>query len=442
MARRRSFSCAQEATARRKRKEEIETDTFLKKLETNARIYNAQMAAATQDYVEQLNQIVPITNNYNRTYNFSSGDNVIIRDTNEARQKSGKSQPPLPGRIISVKTLSLEKHPHAKEKAVILGKTVDVPRAFIEVEVVETTGNVRHIRFWTGQVNEHYSIEPLNTIIVETQTEKDYIYEDMLHVVKLTSAAQEEHPQYPKIGIFEGIPPIGTTETRIAQLRDINDPNGQRYPIELTKENIEDIQTFNVYQAEKEHKNQINAKSEMFMGEEILVGSELEFTQAFRNRQRKNGHKELSDTQYVIVTKFKYGAEGNNAPYVEVAEFDEYYYLHPRGTFGLNEDNFTLPQRELDQRIEELIQEMLNDSAALNKTGGIDFNPNAMDLHIENSDMPAFAPQPTINMNIEGFTPIIINITPITSAPMLLGLSNSTESNPESLSTHTVSLLQ
>ena len=57
----------------------------------------------------------------------------------------------------------------------------------------------------------------------------------------------------------------------------------------------------------------------------------------------------------------------------------------------------------------------------MNKQGqGVDF------------PVPAFDPAQFQNMNIEGFIPIIINISPITNIPLLLGLIE-TEEDPTDL---------
>lgn len=70
--------------------------------------------------------------------------------------------------------------------------------------------------------------------------------------------------------------------------------------------------------------------------------------------------------------------------------------------------------------------------------GGIDLNPALLDLQIkrDGNGVPLPLPQqPIENMRIEGFIPIIINVTPVTNLPMLLGLADEEahpqEANPE-----------
>ncbi|MBI5149617.1 MAG: hypothetical protein HZA28_02440 [Candidatus Omnitrophica bacterium] len=61
------------------------------------------------------------------------------------------------------------------------------------------------------------------------------------------------------------------------------------------------------------------------------------------------------------------------------------------------------------------------------KVGGIDLNPLLMDLQVkrDGSGMPLPLPlQPAENMKIDGFVPVIINITPVFNLPMLLGLAD------------------
>ncbi|MFT5386955.1 MAG: hypothetical protein ACI9E5_000074 [Candidatus Omnitrophota bacterium] len=59
-----------------------------------------------------------------------------------------------------------------------------------------------------------------------------------------------------------------------------------------------------------------------------------------------------------------------------------------------------------------------------NRVGGIDLNPELLDLQIKRDG--AGVPLPVIDqnfeeMNIQGFLPIIINVTPVTNLPLLLG---------------------
>ena len=57
--------------------------------------------------------------------------------------------------------------------------------------------------------------------------------------------------------------------------------------------------------------------------------------------------------------------------------------------------------------------------------GGIDLNPQAIEMDKSGNgvDFPVPAFDPTQFQNIEGFLPIIINISPITNIPLLLGLA-------------------
>lgn len=96
--------------------------------------------------------------------------------------------------------------------------------------------------------------------------------------------------------------------------------------------------------------------------------------------------------------------------------------------------------------------ELLNKSSSpiMSSPGGIDFNSGLLDLQIkrDGNGVPLPLPQQPIDtMHIDGFVPIIINITPIPSLPMLLGLADTApdtkEAKPElkSREVETVSLL-
>ena len=70
------------------------------------------------------------------------------------------------------------------------------------------------------------------------------------------------------------------------------------------------------------------------------------------------------------------------------------------------------------------------DSAMAREVGGIDMNPNHFQLE-EHGQADKFNvsvdPAQFQNMNIEGFIPVIINITPVTNVPLLLGIVDQKE---------------
>ncbi|MBF0521675.1 MAG: hypothetical protein HQL24_01315 [Candidatus Omnitrophica bacterium] len=83
-----------------------------------------------------------------------------------------------------------------------------------------------------------------------------------------------------------------------------------------------------------------------------------------------------------------------------------------------------------------------NDSAnrdkamAIDPVGGIDLNSSYLDMQIkrDNNGVPLpLKMQPLQNMHIEGFVPVIINITPVENFPALLGVNEEKE-KPEKLS--------
>jgi hypothetical protein len=63
---------------------------------------------------------------------------------------------------------------------------------------------------------------------------------------------------------------------------------------------------------------------------------------------------------------------------------------------------------------------------SVRRDGGINLNPNLLDLQIkrDGNGVPLPLPQqPIETMHIEGFLPIIINVTPVTNLPLLLGMN-------------------
>ena len=68
------------------------------------------------------------------------------------------------------------------------------------------------------------------------------------------------------------------------------------------------------------------------------------------------------------------------------------------------------------------------------RPGGIDLNPALLDLQIKRDAnfVPLPLPQqPLQQMHIEGFIPVIINITPVTNLPLLLGLADTEQDTDE-----------
>ncbi len=85
-------------------------------------------------------------------------------------------------------------------------------------------------------------------------------------------------------------------------------------------------------------------------------------------------------------------------------------------------------QTLLDNAALEKDTEAKNDSAV----GGIDLNPDLLDLQIKRDDNGIPLPlnqQPLEHMNIDGFVPVIINIVPVPNLPLFLGLMDSND-NP------------
>ena len=76
-------------------------------------------------------------------------------------------------------------------------------------------------------------------------------------------------------------------------------------------------------------------------------------------------------------------------------------------------DSFFLTKAEQAEKDNAMVSE---------EVGGIDLNPQIMNLEVDGQDLRFILPQqPLPNVQIQGLTPIIINITPITNIPALLG---------------------
>ncbi len=100
--------------------------------------------------------------------------------------------------------------------------------------------------------------------------------------------------------------------------------------------------------------------------------------------------------------------------------------------------NPRLTPRQINDILEEAkerLQTVLS-SSPLKEVGGIDFNPNNLNLKTQGQGINYNAPinpqllESLTSSPIEGFSPIILRIIPIINLPMLLGLRNGTSSCP------------
>jgi len=81
-----------------------------------------------------------------------------------------------------------------------------------------------------------------------------------------------------------------------------------------------------------------------------------------------------------------------------------------------------------------MVSEKRQDASAKMKPGGIDLNPQFLDLQIKRDPNGVPLPiemQPIQDMKIDGFYPVIINITPIPNLPLMLGFDFGHESDTE-----------
>ena len=73
---------------------------------------------------------------------------------------------------------------------------------------------------------------------------------------------------------------------------------------------------------------------------------------------------------------------------------------------------------------EQILEPQRADRKNLNDVGGIDLNPANLNLHIKRDGNGIALPiefQDVSNINVNGFTPVIINIQPVSNLPLLLG---------------------
>jgi len=94
------------------------------------------------------------------------------------------------------------------------------------------------------------------------------------------------------------------------------------------------------------------------------------------------------------------------------------------------------PTFPLADKIDFILKFFKRDQAmTAKKPGGIDFNPNHFEIESQGKgvdfNMLSLTPEEIQNMNIEGFIPVIINITPVINIPLLLGIADQEEETTE-----------
>ena len=106
---------------------------------------------------------------------------------------------------------------------------------------------------------------------------------------------------------------------------------------------------------------------------------------------------------------------------------------HVDGIIQITEQNLAQLSQKLDGEAGD--QAILSGDKV--KKGGIDLNPSVLELKIKRDDEGMPLPvlqQPLMDMQVDGFIPIIINISPISSLQMLLGESGESEDEDQQIS--------
>ena len=136
--------------------------------------------------------------------------------------------------------------------------------------------------------------------------------------------------------------------------------------------------------------------------------------------------------------------------FIEMAEknetFEKRFGYHKNVAKTVKEDLrwpklFEEVEGKLDQTGQPLVEKQRPDeniifqsgatqTGAAPRRGGIDFNPANLHIKVEKNGKGVIIPIPDekiLNMTIEGFVPTIINVTPITNLPLLLGIAQPQE---------------
>lgn len=150
-----------------------------------------------------------------------------------------------------------------------------------------------------------------------------------------------------------------------------------------------------------------------FLPEEIQIN--LPFTAPIRiNRSSLNVQTQNSAQEWTIAT-----TTTNNLKLLE-AKFNLFLIRSIIAGFAIND--FRLPT---DEELKNYHTEVFKDEMMAADVGGIDFNPQKMDLQ-ETGSRINFSVSTDLqyleNVQVLGIHPVIINITPVTNFPLLLGL--------------------
>ena len=115
------------------------------------------------------------------------------------------------------------------------------------------------------------------------------------------------------------------------------------------------------------------------------------------------------------------------------------YFIPKVKQWGYIHENDPNSQDRILKKLQELKvvakdDAMLDNLTETKKVGGIDFNPQLLDLQIkrDGNGVPLPLPQQRIDqIEIQGILPVIINISPVKNLPLLLGISRQKEEIPD-----------
>lgn len=139
------------------------------------------------------------------------------------------------------------------------------------------------------------------------------------------------------------------------------------------------------------------------------------------------GVKKVVDGLKVFINRF------------QMFDLDAGEYLQVEETRALNQARVSFERNSITQETFDNINAALNliKTTKERRVGGIDLNPNMMQFEQEGQPFN-FNPPDLMNnlqnMNITGFNPVIINVTPITNIPLLFGSAQSPAEESQLLS--------
>jgi hypothetical protein len=201
--------------------------------------------------------------------------------------------------------------------------------------------------------------------------------------------------------------PLETLDQMLPMIRQLSDRDGQKFDFYYQKSSMAWMK---------------NSRFRRFLSQVIQASNSILIGPYYNDN--KDGQEKMGRVgvfwpiKWLSKNKFKKMNVVNKA----YAHYFSDYFKHPGVRYTYYLDYYTAEKGlYLNNSMGTFIQ---SDKAQLSDVGGIDFNPNNFSLNTQGDRIPFHtltADQIIQSDNIDGFVPVIINVSPITNIPLLIG---------------------